>query len=85
MRRASALLHLSRYIHLNPVEAGLVQRAEDWEVSSYREYVGLRQGTLLRPEVVLSQFANDDDYRRFVEAYEPDDLSIISHLVLDED
>ena len=26
------------YIHFNPVKAGLVERPEDWEYSSYREY-----------------------------------------------
>jgi REP element-mobilizing transposase RayT len=33
------LLHLTRYIHLNPRFAGLVERAEHWEFSSYRDYV----------------------------------------------
>jgi putative transposase len=28
------------YIHLNPVRAGLVSRAEDWRWSSYHEYAG---------------------------------------------
>jgi len=48
------LVHLSRYIHLNPVMAGLVKRPEDWEFSSYREYIDLRNGTLPQPEIVLS-------------------------------
>src|SRR3954463_12423648 len=30
---------VSRYIHLNPVRAGLVERPEDWEWSSYPGYV----------------------------------------------
>ena len=34
------------YIHQNPVRAGLVARAEDWPYSSYRDYAGLRNGTL---------------------------------------
>lgn len=33
------LLHLTRYIHLNPVTAFLVERPEDWPMSSYKEYV----------------------------------------------
>ena len=33
------LLHLTRYIHLNPVSAYLVDRPEDWEFSSYNEFV----------------------------------------------
>jgi hypothetical protein len=28
------------YIHLNPVRAGLVKRAEDWPWSSARDYTG---------------------------------------------
>ena len=34
------LLHLTRYIHLNPVSAFLVDKPEDWFASSYREYLG---------------------------------------------
>ncbi|MEJ2202433.1 MAG: transposase, partial [Desulfuromonadaceae bacterium] len=32
---------LSRYLHLNPVRAGLVERPENYIWSSYRSYVGL--------------------------------------------
>lgn len=52
--RNEYLLHLSRYIHLNPVTAGLVPQPEEWEFSSYREYIGLRNGTLPEPKIVLS-------------------------------
>lgn len=34
------LLHLTRYIHLNPVSAYLIEKPEDWQFSSYKEYVG---------------------------------------------
>lgn len=33
------LLHLTRYIHLNPASAGLVDKPEDWKYSSYGEYL----------------------------------------------
>ena len=33
------LLHLTRYVHLNPVTAGLVDKPEDWPASSYHEYL----------------------------------------------
>lgn len=33
------LLALSRYIHLNPVRAGVVKRAEEFRWSSYQEYL----------------------------------------------
>lgn len=33
------LLHLTRYLHLNPATVHLVKRPEDWEFSSYREFL----------------------------------------------
>lgn len=34
-------LHLTRYVHLNPCTACLKQKPEEWQFSSYREYVGM--------------------------------------------
>lgn len=31
--------HLTRYVHLNPVTAGLVKNASDWKWSSFLEYI----------------------------------------------
>lgn len=47
------LLHLSRYIHLNPVKAQLVNKAEQWEHSSYQEYIGLKELVLIQPATIL--------------------------------
>jgi len=33
-------LHLTRYIHLNPVTACVVEKPEDWSFSSYKEFLG---------------------------------------------
>ena len=82
--REAYLLHLSRYVHLNPVDAGLVRQAEDWEFSSYREYVGLRQGTLPSPEVVLAQFPERGGYEAFVEEYGSREREVIAHLLLED-
>ncbi len=38
------------YIHQNPVKAGLVKQAEDWEFSSYRDICGMRAGKLINRE-----------------------------------
>lgn len=34
------------YIHQNPLKAKLVKNMEDWEMSSFRDYAGLRNGNL---------------------------------------
>jgi REP element-mobilizing transposase RayT len=77
------LLQLSRYIHLNPIGAGLTARPEDWEFSSYREYVGLRKGSLPNPQIVLGQLGSTDAYRRFVECSEESRAIDISQFLLD--
>jgi REP element-mobilizing transposase RayT len=81
--RDDYLLHLSRYIHLNPVAARLAGRPEDWEFSSYLEFIGRRNGTLPKPEAVLSQFPSPDAYRLFVESYVERDKKTIEHLLFD--
>jgi REP element-mobilizing transposase RayT len=60
------LVRLSRYIHLNPVTAGFVACPEDWEFSSYQEYIGIRAGTLPQPEAVMHHFASAAAYVGFV-------------------
>jgi putative transposase len=32
-----------KYIHLNPVKAGLCQKPENWEFSDYQEWIGLKE------------------------------------------
>lgn len=81
--RNEYLLHLSRYIHLNPVAAGLVERPEAWEFSSYRDYIGLRHGALPTPDIVLSQFPTQSAYQAFVASYTERDRDIIAHLLLE--
>jgi hypothetical protein len=39
------------YIHQNPLRAGLVKRLEDWEFSSFKDYAGVRNGTLCNKEL----------------------------------
>ena len=77
------LLHLSRYIHLNPINAKLVTKAEYWEYSSYREYINLRDGTLPNFDRIISLFPNVSFYRCFVEDYSEGDEQIIKHLTFE--
>ncbi|GAA4052152.1 hypothetical protein GCM10022409_43810 [Hymenobacter glaciei] len=39
------------YLHQNPVRAGLAPALADWPYSSYRDYAGLRGGTLYQREL----------------------------------
>lgn len=44
-------LNVFNYIHNNPVEAGLVEKVEDWKWSSYRFYKGLRKNSICNKEL----------------------------------
>jgi REP-associated tyrosine transposase len=67
--RDAYALELSRYIHLNPVRAGMCLRPEEYAWSSYRNYVGQQAAPgWLRREEVLGHFGGDEKrYQRFVE------------------
>ena len=60
------LIHLCRYIHLNPVVAGLVQQPEDWPYSNYLEWIGQRHGMLVDRGFVLAYYADPTEYAGFV-------------------
>lgn len=49
------------YIHNNPVASGLVKTREDWEFSSYRDYLGLRNGSLVNKTLALQTIPLEDD------------------------
>lgn len=62
------LLHVSRYIHINSVVAGLVKQPQDYIWSSYQEYIEKVLGFCSK-DVILNQFKSINDYRAFVEDY----------------
>jgi hypothetical protein len=62
------LLWLSCYIHQNPHTAGLVKNLKDWKWGSYPDYIGARQGSLCKKDVVLERFKNARDYEKFVDS-----------------
>ena len=62
--RTEYLAHVIRYIHLNPVLAGLVRRPEDWQFSDYRRWVSEKPGS--RPELVRQLFGGAKSYAEFV-------------------
>jgi len=78
------LLHLTRYIHLNPCSANLAKNAEDWKYSSYNEYLLKFDSSFcnFKPVIDLSpecykNFINDrKDYQQ--------QISLIKHLFFED-
>jgi putative transposase len=60
-------LWLSRYIHRQPVEAGLVRNPMDYEWTSLRAYMGLAPQGFVKPKVILDQFGKG---KRRIRLYE---------------
>jgi putative transposase len=60
------LIHLCRYIHLNPVKAGLTMKPEDWIYSNYLDWIGKRSGTIIDHAFIDEHFNNYSDYIDFV-------------------
>ncbi len=62
----SYLLTCATYIHQNPFKAKLVTQMEDWVFSSFKDYCGLRGGTLCNKELLLqlSGIRPDEDFRQ---------------------
>ena len=57
---------LVRYIHLNPVVAGLVKSQQDWQFSNYLEWIGVRNDGLFDPQFRKMFFSAPDEYKNFV-------------------
>jgi putative transposase len=85
------LLHLSRYIHLNPQDE---YKDLTKAYSSYAEYLGERKTIWVKPDIILSFFKKPDDidlaknkdintYKKFVEGYKKDSGRILGELTLE--
>jgi putative transposase len=61
------LLQLIRYIHLNPVRAGMVRSPERYRYSGDHVYLQGKATELIDPATVLSMLGGKQAYRRFVQ------------------
>ena len=86
------LLHLTRYIHLNPLS--IKTEISFKEYSSYPYYLGKKQASWLKPEIILSNFRsakkdNQKDilsYQSFVEDSDIDEtINLLGDLRLEDD
>jgi putative transposase len=58
-----------KYIHQNPLKAGLVRDMNDWEFSSFQDYAGIRNGSLCN-QTLANQLLSFDKVQYFKTAYE---------------
>lgn len=80
------LIHLSRYIHLNPYVSELTSDLETFPYSSYKDYIRGAENAFCNPEIVLNLFKGSKDYREFVKDYQSYALELerIKHLLIEE-
>ncbi len=72
----SYLLQSSKYIHLNPVKAGIVKKPIQYPWSSYGVFMGVEGNELIYDEGVLRciQGSSRKLYKEYVESEENDDV-----------
>ncbi len=77
------MLHVSRYIHLNPTTSGLVSNPQDWSFSSYNEIIS--SNNVLKDYLVEISIRNPKKYQIFVENHKnyQRKLKLIRRLILE--
>lgn len=82
------LLHVSRYIHLNPYSSGVVKKIsdlKDYSFSSLPEYCGLTKNEICQKDDVLSYFKKPGSYEDFIvgQADYQRERAILKHVMLE--
>lgn len=87
METDEQLLHVSRYIHLNPLVSKLVKDLNFYPWSSYKTYIGLEENPALAKEEILSFFKSPKEYEKFVldNADYGTTLELLKHRTIDID
>lgn len=80
------LIHVSRYIHLNPIASLLINDLNKFEYSSYLEYLGVNMDEYCSTEEVLGLFNSAEKYEEFVldQISYAQSLEKIKHQLLEE-
>lgn len=81
------LIHVSRYIHLNPAVSLLVKDLKFYPWSSYLDYIGMQDNPAVKKDEILNFFKSPKDYEKFVldQADYGAKLELIKHTVIDVD
>ncbi|MBI2021780.1 hypothetical protein HYS93_02760 [Candidatus Daviesbacteria bacterium] len=81
------LIHLSRYIHLNPLVSYLVKEENflSYPWSSLQYYLEDYPNDIINPKVILDSFSSSKDYLKFVldQVDYGKELERIKHLTLE--
>lgn len=64
------MLDASRYVHLNPVKAKIVEKPEDYKWSSYNMFIGEKEDKFIKADIVLNYFEDENKYKRYKEFVE---------------
>lgn len=80
------LIHLSRYIHLNPYVSGLTENPVNYRWSSYQEFLGLKNENLTVKNEILGLFPSSMEYEKFITDHQnyAKSLELIKHQLLEE-
>ena len=81
------LLHVARYIHLNPVSSFIIEidSLPNYPWSSLKDYFSDGKKSLIDTKSILGHFKSKEDYKKFVfdQADYQQKLEGIKHLVLE--
>lgn len=79
------LMHVSRYIHLNPLVSELVSDLKKFDWFSYHAFLGSKVDRLVEPGMILEMFPSPEAYKKFI--FDQMDyarsLERVKHLLID--
>jgi putative transposase len=84
------LIHIARYIHLNPIENSKTRAITDKDLdkildgfNSYTYYVGLNNAAWVKPNFILSYFRDLNDFRNFTQKSSINEKEYLGQRALD--
>lgn len=82
------LVHISRYIHINPVVSGIIAESqlETYPWSSLPEYLGTSSRAITSTEYVMADFSTQSNYKKFIhdQISYAKELEKIKHLAMED-
>ncbi len=78
-------LHLTRYIHRNPIEVIRPASLEKYEWSSYRTYIGCGSSPIVTDRLAIKMFKDPSEYKVFVESWKSVEDQLIGDYTIDSE